>query len=95
MKKKILLPEKSLHNIRKYLMTNEKKVGHKVSMPNETQVEKDEYTIGGEGGNNDFFHINEGYHKNIELCDVGQVNYEWDFDNDYYQEWLQDNELED
>lgn len=41
--------------------------------------------------------INESYNSimNTDLSNVGQVDYEWYFDEDEYNEWLQDNELVD
>lgn len=61
--------------------------------------EEDEFEIGSEGGNNDYFHVNEGYCvsklKNIDLSEVGEVECETYFDEDEYNEWLTDNELTD
>ena len=39
--------------------------------------------------------INENRLKWVDLSDVGMVNYEWFFDEDEYNDWLEDNELED
>lgn len=33
--------------------------------------------------------------SDIDLCDVGMVDYEWYFDEEEYEEWLNDNELTD
>ena len=59
--------------------------------------EDDEFEIGGEGGNNDFFHINEtyGYSKTVDFSEVGKVEYQWDYFEDDYQEWLQEEGLQD
>ena len=49
--------------------------------------EKDEFEIGSEGGNNDYFHINES----IDASEIGEVEYSWDYDPDGYEEWLGEN----
>lgn len=52
--------------------------------------EMDVYTIGG----GEYKHmVQEGF--NYELNQIGSVEPSLDFDEDYYQEWLEDNELED
>jgi hypothetical protein len=96
MSKKIYIGEDNLINI-KNAMTG-KNISHSTFMSEDKPpYEKDEYEIGGEGGNNDFFHVNEsyGFSKNVDLSEVGRVNYTWDFDEDYYLEWLEDNEYAD
>lgn len=73
---------------------------HKVD---EAAPEVDEYEIGDEGNNppmgGNYYHINEGYCSSnlasIDLSDVGEVEYEWNFDEDDYNEWLLDNEFAD
>ena len=62
----------------------------------EAAPEVDEYEIGSEsnnppiGGNG--YHINEG--TNFNSSEIGGVNYSWDFDEDDYQEWLEEAEYE-
>jgi len=55
--------------------------------------EADEFEIGSEGGNNDYFHLKESYTP--DLSEIGEVVYSWDFDEESYTEWLADAELED
>lgn len=63
---------------------------------NEAAPEVDEYEIGAEsdnppvGGNG--YHINES--ASFDSSEIGAVNYSWDFDEDEYQEWLQEAEYE-
>ena len=62
----------------------------------EAAPEVDEYEIGAEsdnppvGGNG--YHINES--ATFDSSEIGAVNYSWDFDEDEYQEWLQEAEYE-
>ena len=62
----------------------------------EAAPEVDEYEIGAEsdnppvGGNG--YHINES--ASFDSSEIGAVNYSWDFDEDEYQEWLQEAEYE-
>lgn len=94
MKKTVYIGENNLVKI-KNAMAGES-ISHSAFMrEDKPPYEKDEYEIGGEGSNNDFFHINENRLRGIDLCDVGAVNYEWYFDEDEYEEWLQDNEITD
>ena len=47
--------------------------------------EEDEYEIGGEGGNNDFFHINESAHADLDYINSISYTVETDEDgNEYY-----------
>ena len=51
----------------------------------EPPYEKDEYEIGGEGGNNDFFHINESAHADLDYINSISYTVETDEDgNEYY-----------
>ena len=98
MPKKVYIGEDKLVGLKRF-MTG-KSTGHKPFIAeDEPPYEKDEFEIGGEGGNNDFFHVNEGYTtsklSNIDLSEVGRVDYQFDFDEDEYKEWLEDNELVD
>lgn len=96
MSKKIYIGENNLINIKNAMAG--KNISHSTFMSEDKPpYEKDEYEIGGEGGNNDFFHVNEsyGFSRNVDLSEVGRVNYTWDFDEDYYHEWLEDNEYAD
>ena len=62
MSKKIYIGENDLIKIKRF-MTG-RKTGHKPFIAeNEPPYEKDEFEIGGEGGNNDYFHINENTNK--------------------------------
>ena len=154
MKKKVYIGENSLIKIKSDMANNN--ASHSIFMfENEPPYEKDEYEIGSEGGNNDFFHVNEineipqeliktaiklqpnvfknwvviynGHYRffekkekameykqwigknnaylinidkhplnesNFDSSEVGKVNYSWDFDEDEYQEWLQELGLE-
>ena len=50
-------------------------------------VELDNLRVGGNG-----YHINES--ANFDSSEIGAVNYSWDFDEDEYQEWLEEAEYE-
>ncbi len=90
MRKIVYIGENKLINIKNTVVGNN--ASHSAFVhENKPQYEKDEYEIGGEGGNNDFFHINE---SNFNSSEVGKVNYSWDFDEDEYQEWLQESGFE-
>lgn len=54
--------------------------------------EMDEYTIGGEGCTGEYKHVVSESH---ELNEIGAVYFSWDFDEDEYQEWLADEEVDD
>ena len=95
MSKKIYIEEDKLMGIKRF-MTGEN-AGHKPFIAeDEPPYEKDEFVIGGEGGNNDFFHVNENKVSYVDLSEVGEVAIEdWTYDEEEYQEWLVDNELQD
>ena len=161
MSKKVYIEENNLVKLKDAMVG--KNTSHSTFMSEDKPpYEKDEYEIGGEGGNNDFFHVNEnayqeliniaikfrpnkfnkwaviipskpgimpnyfekksraiefkkwygegvivdldkynnlnenyGFSRNVDLSEVGRVNYTWDFDEDYYFEWLEDNEYAD
>ena len=58
MPKKVYIGERNLMDIKNAMASNN--VSHSTFMSENTPpYEKDEFEIGGEGGNNDFFHINE------------------------------------
>jgi len=96
MSKRIYVKENNLIKI-KNAMASEN-TSHSTFMPEDKPpYEKDEFEISGEGSNNDFFHINEGYCfsklKNIDLSEVGKIECETYFDEDEYNEWLTNEEL--
>lgn len=95
MSKKIYIEEDKLMGIKRF-MTGEN-AGHKPFIAeDEPPYEKDEFVIGGEGSNNDFFHVNENKASYVDLSEVGEVAIEdWTYDEEEYQEWLVDNELQD
>ena len=59
MPKKIYIGENDLLKIKNAMAGNTTCHGNSIVEKNEPPYEADEYEIGGEGGNNDFFHINE------------------------------------
>lgn len=60
---------------------------------NKPPYEKDEFEIGGEGGNNDFFHINESAHANLDIINSISYTVEVDEDgNEYYDGEVYDND---
>lgn len=161
MSKKVYIGESNLMDIKNAMASNN--VSHSTFMSENTPpYEKDEFEIGGEGGNNDFFHVNEelsqdlikfaleqrpdkystwavinpdapsqipfyaekksraiefkrwygkgvivnlskyenlnetyGYSKTVDFSEVGKVEYQWDYFEDDYQEWLQEEGLQD
>ena len=58
MPKKVYIEENNLMKIKRF-MTGENTSHKSFVADNKPSCEKDEYEIGGEGSNNDFFHINE------------------------------------
>lgn len=96
MSKKIYVKENNLIKI-KNAMASENTSHSTFMSEDKPPYEKDDFEISGEGSNNDFFHVNEsyGFSKNVDLSEIGRVNYTWDFDDDYYLEWLEDNEFAD
>ena len=98
MNKKVYIEEDKLMKLKNAMASNS--TSHSAFMSEDRPpYEEDEFEIGGEGGNNDFFHVNEGYCssklKNIDLSEVGRVECECYFDEEEYNEWLVDNELTD
>lgn len=96
MSRKIYVREDNLVNLKNAVVGNN--TNHSTFMQEDKPpYEKDEFTINPEGGANDNFHVNEsyGFSKNVDLSEIGRVNYTWDFDDDYYLEWLEDNEFAD
>ena len=64
MSKKIYIGEDNLINIKNAMAG--KNTSHSTFMPEDKPpYEKDEYEIGGEGGNNDFFHVNENAYQEL------------------------------
>ena len=63
MPKKVYIEENNLMKIKRF-MTGENTSHKSFVADNKPPYEKDEYEIGGEGGNNDFFHINEIKNEN-------------------------------
>lgn len=96
MHKKVYIEENNLMKIKRF-MTGENTSHKSFIVDKKPPYEKDEYEIGGEGGNNDFFHVNEsyGYARTVDFSEIGAVNYQWDFSEDDYQEWLNDEEIQD
>lgn len=84
MHKKVYIEENNLMKIKRF-MTGEN-TSHKSFVDNsEPTYEKDEYTIGGEGSNNDFFHINESRHADLDYINSLSYTIETDEDgNEYY-----------
>lgn len=82
-------------------------VNHALVCVNEARPEVDEYELGQESDNppvgGNFCHveenIEESYHNrisNVDLSEVGEVVCEdWTYDEEEYQEWLAENELQD
>ena len=108
MSKTIRFGENSLIALKKKLneiMVGADGVSHNDVCVNEAAPEVDEYEIGGEekngenvmGGN--YFHakeLNENKISYVDLSEVGEVVIEdWTYDEEEYQEWLSDNELQD
>lgn len=108
MSKTIRFGENSLIALKKKLneiMVGADGVSHNNVCVNEAAPEVDEYEIGGEekngenvmGGN--YFHakeLNENKVSYVDLSEVGEVAIEdWMYDEEEYQEWLVDNELQD
>lgn len=108
MSKTIRFGENSLIALKKKLneiMVGADGVSHNNVCVNEAAPEVDEYEIGGEekngenvmGGN--YFHakeLNENKVSYVDLSEVGEVAIEdWTYDEEEYQEWLVDNELQD
>ena len=108
MSKTIRFGENSLIALKKKLneiMVGADGVSHNNVCVNEAAPEVDEYEIGGEekngenvmGGN--YFHakeLNENKISYVDLSEVGEVVIEdWTYDEEDYQEWLSDNELQD
>lgn len=94
MAKKVYIGENDLMKIKSSMAGNN--VSHRTFVSEDKPpYEEDEFEIGAEGGNNDFFHINESRLTHIDLSEVGLVEYEWYFDEEEYEEWLQDLELVD
>lgn len=58
MPKKVYIEENNLMKIKRF-MTGENTSHKSFIVDNKQPYEKNEYEIGGEGGNNDFFHVNE------------------------------------
>ena len=95
MSKKIYIEEDKLMGIKRF-MAGENTSHKPFIAEDEPPYEKDEFEIGGEGGNNDFFHVNENKISYVDLSEVGEVAIEdWTYDEEEYQEWLVDNELQD
>ena len=96
MSKKIYIGENDLIKIKRF-MTG-RKTGHKPFIAeNEPPYEKDEFEIGGEGGNNDYFHINESAHADLDIID--SISYSVDekyyFDEEEYKHWYDNYDSED
>ena len=82
MNKKVYIEEDKLMKLKNAMASNS--TSHSAFMSEDRPpYEEDEFEIGGEGGNNDFFHVNEGYCssklKNIDLSEVGRVECECHF----------------
>lgn len=96
MSKKIYIGENDLIKIKRF-MTG-RKTGHKPFIAeNEPPYEEDEFEIGGEGGNNDYFHINESAHADLDIID--SISYSVDekyyFDEEEYKHWYDNYDSED
>jgi len=94
--KKVYIGEDKLIKMKHAMVGND--TNHRTFMYEDTPpYEEDEFEISGEGGNNGFFHVNEsyGYSKTVDFSEVGKVEYQWDYFEDDYQEWLQNEGLQD
>ena len=84
MSKKVYIKENNLLNIKSAMAG--KNIGHGTFVSEDKPpYEEDEFEIGAEGGNNDFFHINESRHADLNYIDSISYTVEIDDDgNEYY-----------
>ena len=96
MSKKVYISENDLFNIKRFMAGEQ--TSHKPFIAeDEPPYEKDEFEIGREGGNNDFFHINESAHADLDIID--SISYSVDekyyFDEEEYKHWYDNYDSED
>lgn len=86
--RKIYISENKLKEIKKTMTGNN--ISHSRLLPEDTPpYEADEYEIGGEGGNNDYFHITEsinGEHYNVDEIEYSIDKQYW-FDEEEFENW--------
>ena len=89
MPKKIYIGESDLLKIKNAMAGESISHSNSIVEKDEPPYEKDEFVIGGEGGNNDFFHINESRHADMDSINSISftVDEKYGFDEEEYANW--------